>query len=178
MLVDVIAGRVMFGRMGDMLSDAGIGNVGSGTVDLQAIGMCSDDKPLLLITGDCVACDYKARENIDVLMGCEKCPNLEKRGINCLFQIDADENAQRDARKIIKEQVVKSTTSSGNGKYNLINMRGNDDLVRAVLYEKSTGRKIIISVGDVLNGAIVKSISLDNGIILDRDGVVEILDVK
>jgi len=95
MLVDIIAGRVMFGRMGDMLADAGINNVGSGSVDLEAIGMCGDDKPLLLMTGVCVACDYSARENIDVLMGCEKCPNLEKRGIKCLFQIETDENAHR-----------------------------------------------------------------------------------
>lgn len=98
MVVDVIVERAMFNRMGGMLSDASISNVGGGTVDLEAIGMCGDDRPLLLITGDCVACDYRARENIDVLMGCEKCPNLEKRGIKCLFQIETDKKSHKGVK--------------------------------------------------------------------------------
>ena len=96
MAVDIIAGRVMFNRVGGIMSDIGISNVvGGGAMDLQAVGMCGNDKPLLLVNGVCVTCDYSARENIDVLMGCEKCPNLEKRGIKCLFQIETDENAHR-----------------------------------------------------------------------------------
>lgn len=163
------------------LSSLGFGNLNLGNLGLgdfsNVTGTCSGDKPLMLTTGECVSCDFviKSKQNVDVLMGCEQCPNLNKKGINCLMAVDTDSVTQKDTKKSGK-QVKTPEKPVFTHKYRLINIMGGDKL-RVTLEEVSSGQKKIISVGDTLEDGTVKTISLDEGIIVEKNGVLKLLDI-
>ena len=105
----------MLGNLG--LSGLGLGNLGIGNLSLDSLsigggknigGPCTDDKPLMLTNGECVSCDAVAKRGFsgDVLMGCEKCPNLKNRGVKCLFAIDESAAAQKEIKKAKKQKNV------------------------------------------------------------------------
>ena len=82
----------------------------------------------------------------------------------------------------IDEVVVKKTTpkkDDGNfsKRYKLINIVGMDNQLQATVQELSTGQNKRIAVGKDLDGYIVKSISLNDGIILEKDGIEESLNI-
>lgn len=82
----------------------------------------------------------------------------------------------------IDEVVVKKTTpkkEDGNfsKRYKLINIVGMDNQLQATIQELSTGQNKRIAVGKDLDGYIVKSISLNDGIILEKDGIEESLNI-
>ena len=54
---------------------------------------------------------------------------------------------------------------------------GVDDKIQVTLINNETGQKNIVSVGDTFDGYTLKSISLDQGIIVEKAGVVEELDI-
>lgn len=62
-------------------------------------------------------------------------------------------------------------------KYKLINVVGVDNQLQATLEEISTGQNKRISVGKELDGYIVKSISLNDGIVFEKDGSEESLNI-
>lgn len=64
-----------------------------------------------------------------------------------------------------------------NKKYKLINVVGIDNQLQATVEEISTGQNKRISVGKELDGYIVKSISLNEGIIFEKDGETESLNI-
>lgn len=62
-------------------------------------------------------------------------------------------------------------------KYKLLNVIGVGNQLQATLEEISTGQNKRISVGKKLDGYTIKSISLDDGIIFEKDGVSESLNI-
>lgn len=62
-------------------------------------------------------------------------------------------------------------------KYKLINVIGVDNQLQATVEEMSTGQNKRISVGKELDGYTVKSISLNDGIIFEKDGETESLNI-
>ena len=63
------------------------------------------------------------------------------------------------------------------GKYKLINVIGVGNQLQATVEDLSTGQNKRISVGKKLDGFTIKSISLNEGIVFEKDGVVENLNI-
>ena len=68
-------------------------------------------------------------------------------------------------------------TESVNSKYKLVNIVGMGNQLQATLEEISTGQNKRISVGKQLDGYTVKSISLNDGIVFEKDGVTENINI-
>lgn len=62
-------------------------------------------------------------------------------------------------------------------KYKLVNVIGAGSQLQATIADLSTGQNKRISVGKVLDGFVVKSISLDEGVVLVRGGETQTLNV-
>lgn len=62
-------------------------------------------------------------------------------------------------------------------KYKLINVVGIDNQLQATIEEIATGQNKRIAVGKELDGYVVKSISLNDGIIFEKDGETESLNI-
>lgn len=75
-----------------------------------------------------------------------------------------------------KQQSRQETTDVGN-KYKLINVVGVDNQLQATIEEIATGQNKRIFVGKELDGYIVKSISLNDGIVFEKDGETESLNI-
>ena len=71
----------------------------------------------------------------------------------------------------------KKEESSINKKYKLINVVGIDNQLQATVEEVSTGQNRRIAVGKELDGYIVKSISLNEGIVFEKNGETESLNI-
>ena len=76
----------------------------------------------------------------------------------------------------VKQQPKKEETSIEK-KYKLINVVGIDNQLQATLEDVTTGQNRRVSVGKELDGYIVKSISLNDGIIFEKDGESENLNI-
>ena len=96
------------------------------------------------------------------------------------------EKLRRQMEEPVEERTVavavadvpeKKEESSINKKYRLINVIGVDNQLQATISEISTGQNKRISVGKELDGHIVKSISLNDGIVFEKDGVTESLNI-
>lgn len=83
-----------------------------------------------------------------------------------------------DEQPVVAAPVVekKQETSVGK-KYKLINVVGVDNQLQATIEEISTGQNKRIAVGKNLDGYIVKSISLNEGIVFEKDGTTESLNI-
>ena len=62
-------------------------------------------------------------------------------------------------------------------KYKLLNVIGVGNQLQATVEEISTGQNKRIAVGKKLDGYTIKSISLDDGIVFEKDGVSESLNI-
>ena len=62
-------------------------------------------------------------------------------------------------------------------KYKLINVVGIDNQLQATIEEIATGQNKRIAVGKELDGYVVKSISLNDGIVFEKDGETESLNI-
>ena len=62
-------------------------------------------------------------------------------------------------------------------KYKIINVVGVDNQLQATVEEIATGQNKRIAVGKELDGYIVKSISLNDGIVFEKDGDTESLNI-
>ncbi|MGN0916839.1 MAG: type IV pilus biogenesis protein PilP [Candidatus Enterousia sp.] len=63
-------------------------------------------------------------------------------------------------------------------KYRLVNVVGAGNQLQATVEDLSTGQNKRLSVGKVLNGFTVKSISLDEGVVFVKDGITENLNIS
>lgn len=82
--------------------------------------------------------------------------------------------------KVVKESVVQSKKvekSDISEKYRLINIVGMGNQLQATLSELSTGQNKRVAVGKNLDGYVIKSISLNDGIVFEKDGVTEVLNI-
>lgn len=169
--IDVIGGRILFGPQSNVVYDNADGDVSTFDKYAESVGVCSGNKPLLLTNGECAPCDYNAESDVYVLLGCEKCSNMAAS--DCAFHMGIDDDVPNDMKKIVTGNNHKG---SENHKYTLIKIIGDGDRVRITLRENATGQKSIVSVGDVLDGWVIKLISFD-GIIVEKDGKIETLDI-
>ena len=87
--------------------------------------------------------------------------------------VQEDEEYEQPAVPV--KQPVKET--SFEKKYKLVNVIGMDNQLQATIEDVSTGQNRRISVGKVLDGYVVKSISLNDGIILEKEGESENLSI-
>ena len=84
-----------------------------------------------------------------------------------------------DAQPVVavqKEQ-PKQEEADVSKKYKLINVAGVGNQLQATVTEIATGQNKRISVGKELDGYIVKSISLNEGIVFEKDGETESLNI-
>lgn len=72
---------------------------------------------------------------------------------------------------------VKKEQTAFSKRYKLINVVGVDNQLQATVEELATGQNKRISVGKDLDGYVVKSISLHDGIVFEKDGVEENLNI-
>ena len=79
--------------------------------------------------------------------------------------------SNRTSRKQPKEE------GNVSGRYKLINVVGMGNQLQATIEEVSTGQNKRIAVGKQLDGYTVKSISLNEGIVFEKDGETESLNI-
>ena len=90
-------------------------------------------------------------------------------------QMDSlDEEPVQQTRSSVAEPKTETNVSK---KYKLINVVGVDNQLQATIEEIATGQNKRIAVGKELDGYIVKSISLNDGIIFEKDGETESLNI-
>ena len=78
---------------------------------------------------------------------------------------------------IVKKPSPKKEVGDFSRRYKLINIVGMDNQLQATVQEVSTGQNKRIAVGKDLDGYIVKSISLNDGIVFEKDGIEESLNI-
>ena len=76
-----------------------------------------------------------------------------------------------------KEQPVRQEVTDVSRKYKLVNVVGVGNQLQATVTEIATGQNKRIAVGKDLDGYIVKSISLNDGIVFEKDGETESLNI-
>ncbi|MBR5904053.1 MAG: hypothetical protein IKZ49_00790 [Alphaproteobacteria bacterium] len=76
-----------------------------------------------------------------------------------------------------RTQPARKTETDLSGRYRLINVVGVDNQLQATVSEIATGQNKRIAVGKQLDGYTVKSISLNDGIIFEKDGETESLNI-
>ena len=89
-------------------------------------------------------------------------------------QIDSLDEQPATAVAAVPEKKEESSVSK---KYKLVNVVGVGNQLQATLEEVSTGQNRRIAVGKELDGYIVKSISLNEGIVFEKDGTTENLNI-
>ena len=87
------------------------------------------------------------------------------------------ENTEDYEPVVTKQTQTKPQETSLSKKYKLVNVIGVDNQLQATVTEISTGQNKRIAVGRDLDGYVVKSISLNDGIIFEKDGVEESLNI-
>lgn len=93
-------------------------------------------------------------------------------------QIAEMDNKSNEQPERVEEKVEKKeATPQIVGKYKLLNVIGVGNQLQATIQDISTGQNKRISVGKQLNGYTVKSISLNDGIVFEKDGESENLNV-
>ena len=76
-----------------------------------------------------------------------------------------------------KYQPARNEGGNVSGRYKLINVVGVGNQLQATVSEISTGQNKRISVGKELDGYVVKSISLNDGIVFEKNGETESLNI-
>jgi len=79
--------------------------------------------------------------------------------------------------KTTKKEPEKREEGSVSKKYKLVNVVGVGNQLQATVTEISSGQNKRIAVGKELDGYIVKSISLNDGIVFEKDGETESLNI-
>lgn len=98
-------------------------------------------------------------------------------------QLEAQtEKLKRQLEEVEEEKPVEKTVKkveSGNlsTQYKLVNVIGVGNQLQATLEEVSTGQNKRVSVGKQIDGYVVKSISLNDGIVFEKDGQEENINI-
>ena len=98
-----------------------------------------------------------------------------KRQREKLDEEDEEDVYFKKAETTKKQKKTEYTDISS--KYKLINVIGVGNELQATIEETSSGQTKRIAVGKFVDGYIVKSISLNDGIVLDKNGEKEILSI-
>ncbi len=126
----------------------------------------------------------KLQMELDTLSGRAEQQQHELETAKTQLEIQTEKLKQQ--RSVLDEEidevvVTKSKPKKEEGafskRYKLINVVGVDNQLQATVQEVSTGQNKRIAVGKDLDGYVVKSISLNDGIIFEKDGVEESLNI-
>ena len=98
-----------------------------------------------------------------------------KRQMDALDSVN--EESEEPVNNVSQKPVKKEETGSVSKKYKLINVVGMGNQLQATIEEVSTGQNKRIGVGKQLDGYTVKSISLNEGIVFEKDGETESLNI-
>lgn len=131
----------------------------------------------------------KLHMEIDTLSGRAEQAQQELETEKARLEAEAASIArQKEELSRPSEPVVSRTTSlSGRNQesessiadnYRLVNVVGAGNQLQATVEDLTTGQNKRLSVGKVLNGYTVKSISLDEGVVFIKDGVTENLNIS
>jgi type IV pilus biogenesis protein PilP len=84
---------------------------------------------------------------------------------------------QNDYEPVEERPQPKKQETSVSKKYKLINVVGVDNQLQATIEDIASGQNRRIAVGKELDGYVVKSISLNEGIVFEKDGIEESLNI-
>lgn len=126
----------------------------------------------------------KLQMELDTLSGRAEQQQQELEAAKTQLEIQTEKlRQQRDVldeemeEVVVKKSSPKTENTPFSRKYKLINIAGVDNQLQATVQEISTGQNKRIEVGRDLDGYIVKSISLNDGIVFEKDGVEESLNI-
>ena len=106
---------------------------------------------------------------------------LENQAEELRQQLEALKNKQEEPQvqpePVVQEEKPAEPQVKFVGKYKLINVIGVGNQLQATIQDIATGQNKRIAVGKQLDGYTIKSISLNDGIVFEKDGVSENLNV-
>lgn len=130
----------------------------------------------------------KLHMEIDTLSGRAEQAQQELETEKARLEAEAASLArQKEELSRPSEPVVSKNSLSGRDKesesniadnYRLVNVVGAGNQLQATVEDLTTGQNKRLSVGKVLSGYTVKSISLDEGVVFIKDGVTENLNIS
>lgn len=77
----------------------------------------------------------------------------------------------------VQKPVQNTVEDSISSMYKLVNVLGAGEQLQATLEDLSTGQKKRVSVGKTIGGFLVKSISLDEGVVFEKDSETQTLNI-
>jgi type IV pilus biogenesis protein PilP len=124
----------------------------------------------------------KLQIELDTLSGRAEQQQQELEAAKAQLEIQTEKlkkqmNTVNEEPEVVAKVQEKKEESSVSKKYKLINIVGIDNQLQATIEEIPSGQNKRIAVGKELDGYIVKSISLNEGIIFEKDGETESLNV-
>ena len=125
----------------------------------------------------------KLQMELDTLSGREEQQQQELEAAKAQLEIQTEKLKRQmdslDSQESTKTERAPEKRQEENiaKKYKLINVVGVDNQLQATISEVSSGQNKRISVGKELDGYIVKSISLNEGIVFEKDGETESLNI-
>ncbi|MBQ0013673.1 MAG: type IV pilus biogenesis protein PilP [Proteobacteria bacterium] len=133
----------------------------------------------------------KLSMEIDTLSG--RAEQQQQEFDNARAKLDAEAEQIELERANLANQIVETQTSTTNNKsgvstqasddvniadlYKLVNVLGAGSQLQATLQDLSTGQTKRVTVGKTINGFTVKSISLDEGVVVVKDGNTQTLNI-
>ena len=91
----------------------------------------------------------------------------------------ANQSVADTSTKTIAQKQTKTTSENGIADiYKLVNVLGAGTQLQATLEDLSTGQNKRVSVGKTIAGFTVKSISLDEGVVFEKDGETQMLNIS
>lgn len=100
---------------------------------------------------------------------------LEREKQALLSQADTDTKKPATPKKSVPDNVSEDPVSQ---KYRLVDIIGAGNQLQATVEDLGTGQRKKISVGKILDGYVIQSISLDEGVVFVKDDVVEMLNIS
>lgn len=128
----------------------------------------------------------KLQMELDTLSGRAEQQQQELEAAKAQLEIQTERlRRQRDSldeneevySEVVEKPQPKREEANISKKYKLINVVGVDNQLQATIEDLSTGQNKRIAVGKELDGYIVTSISLNEGIVFEKDGVEESLNI-
>lgn len=129
---------------------------------------------------------YKLQIELDTLSGRAEQQQHELEAAKAQLEIQTEklkrqrdeiDNEYNDSENTVARVEEKHVETEVSKKYKLINVVGVGNQLQATIEEVSSGQNKRISVGKELDGYIVKSISLNDGIVFEKDGETESLSI-
>ena len=125
----------------------------------------------------------KLQMELDTLSGRAEQQQHELETAKAQLEIQTEKLRQQKERAVLEDEVVpeepvvKIEETQLDKKYKLVNVFGVDNQLQATIADLASGQNKRISVGKSLDGYVVKSISLNDGIVFEKDGTLESLSI-